>query len=123
MALDDLVRAGKARTYGLSTYPAWQTVEAMWTSDRRNLHAPVCLQVRYNMVARQIETEILPAAQRFGLSLVVFGPLAGGLLTPATSRNRAYAGERRWGRGVHSLAACRRGTARGGRCRMGPVAV
>jgi aryl-alcohol dehydrogenase-like predicted oxidoreductase len=100
MTLDDLVRSGKARTYGLSTYPAWATVHALWTADRRNLHSPVCLQVRYSMVARQVETEIVPTALRFGLSLVVFSPLAGGLLTAAVSRHRPYRGEVRWGGGT-----------------------
>jgi 1-deoxyxylulose-5-phosphate synthase len=109
MTLDDLVRAGKARCYGLSTYPAWQSVEALWVSDRRNLNAPACLQVRYSMVARQVETEIVPAALRFGLSLVAFSPLGGGLLAPAAMRNRVYAGEKRWGGGAftesqHALA-------------------
>ena len=100
MTLDDLVRSGKTRCYGLSTYPAWQSVEALWVSDRRNLCRPACLQVRYSMAARQAETEILPAALRFGLSLVAFSPLAGGLLSPAAVRNRVYAGEKRWGGGA-----------------------
>jgi aryl-alcohol dehydrogenase-like predicted oxidoreductase len=100
MTLDDLVRSGKARCYGLSTYPAWQSVEALWVSDRRNLHRPACLQVRYNMAARQVETEIVPAAVRFGMSLVAFSPLGGGLLAPAAVRNRVYAGEKRWGGGA-----------------------
>lgn len=97
MTLDGLVRSGKARTYGLSTFPAWATVHALWTADRRNLHSPVCLQVRYSMVARAVEAEIVPAARRFGLSLVVFSPLAGGLLTAAASRHQRYRGEMRWG--------------------------
>jgi 1-deoxyxylulose-5-phosphate synthase len=111
MTLDDLVRSGKTRSYGLSTYPAWQTVEALWTSDRRNLHAPACLQVRYNLVARQVEAEIVPLALRFGLSLVVFSPLAGGLLTSAANRSRPYVGETRWGGGAFTgsqLAAAAR---------------
>ena len=99
MTLDDLVRSGKARSYGLSTFPAWQSVEALWVGDRRNLCRPACLQVRYNMAARQVETEIVPAALRFGLSLVVFSPLAGGLLATAAKRNRPFAGEKRWGGG------------------------
>jgi aryl-alcohol dehydrogenase-like predicted oxidoreductase len=100
MTLDDLVRSGKTRAYGLSTYPAWATVHALWTADRRHLHSPVCLQVRYNLVARQVETEIVPTARQFGLSLVVFSPLAGGLLTTAASRHRPYRGELRWGGGA-----------------------
>ncbi len=97
--LDDLVRAGKTRSYGLSTYPAWQTMQALWVCDRRNLRTPACLQVRYNLVARQVETEIVPLAATFGLSLVAFSPIAGGLLTSALERERPYAGEARWGGG------------------------
>jgi 1-deoxyxylulose-5-phosphate synthase len=111
MTLDGLVRSGKTRSYGLSTYPAWSSVHALWTSDKRNLHPPVCLQVRYSMVARQVETEIVPAALAFGLSLVVFSPLAGGLLTSAPSRQEPYRGEVRWGGGAFTesqLAAARR---------------
>ncbi len=100
MTLDGLVRSGKTRSYGLSTYPAWGSVHALWVSDKRNLHPPVCLQVRYSMVARQVETEIVPAALQFGLSLVVFSPLAGGLLTAAPSRESRYRGEVRWGGGA-----------------------
>ena len=97
--LDELVRAGKTRSYGLSTYPAWQTMQALWVCDRRNLRTPACLQVRYNLVARQVETEIAPLADAFGLSLVAFSPIAGGLLTSARERARPYAGETRWGGG------------------------
>lgn len=98
--LDELVRAGKTRSYGLSTYPAWQTMHALWLCDKRNLRTPACLQVRYNLVARQVETEIIPLAASFGLSLVAFSPLGGGLLTSSKERERPYAGETRWGGGA-----------------------
>ena len=96
-ALDDLVRAGKTRSWALSTFPAWQTMQALWISDQRSLLPPVCLQVRYSMVARQVETEIVPVAREFGLSLVVFSPLAGGLLAGRAARERDWSGEKRWG--------------------------
>jgi aryl-alcohol dehydrogenase-like predicted oxidoreductase len=95
--LDDLVRSGKARSYGLST---WQTMQALWICDRRNLRPPVCLQVRYSLVARQVEAEIVPVATNFGPSLVAFSPIAGGLLTRASDRQRPYLGEARWGGGA-----------------------
>ncbi|MDA8290139.1 MAG: aldo/keto reductase [Actinomycetota bacterium] len=98
--LDELVRSGKTRTYGLSTYPAWQTMHALWICDRRNLRTPACLQVRYNLVARQVESEIAPLAGEFGLSLLAFSPIAGGLLTTAEARERPYTGETRWGGGA-----------------------
>lgn len=97
--LNDFVWSGKARSYALSTFPAWQTMQALWTSDKRNLLPPSCLQVRYSMVARQVETEIVPVAREYGLSLVVFSPLAGGLLAGPRSRSRDWAGETRWGGG------------------------
>ena len=128
MTLDDLVRSGKTRAYGLSTYPAWASVHALWTADRRNLHPPVCLQVRYSMVARQVETEVVPAARQFGLSLVVFSPLAGGLLTAAASRERPYRGEARWGGGAftesqHAAARQLEVTARAWGCSTAQLAL
>lgn len=104
LVLDELVRAGKTRTYGLSTYPAWQTMHALWTCDRRNLRAPSCLQVRYNLVARQVETDVVPLAREFGLALLAFSPIAGGLLTTAEERQRPYAGETRWGGGAFTAS-------------------
>jgi aryl-alcohol dehydrogenase-like predicted oxidoreductase len=97
--LNDFVWSGKARSYALSTFPAWQTMQALWTSDKRNLLPPACLQVRYSMVARQVEAEIVPVAREYGLSLVVFSPLAGGLLAGAGARSKDWAGETRWGGG------------------------
>ena len=99
-ALDDLIRAGKTRSWALSTFPAWQTMHALWISDHRNLLPPVCLQVRYSMVARQVETEIIPVAREFDLSLIVFSPLAGGLLAGRVARERDWSGEKRWGGGA-----------------------
>jgi aryl-alcohol dehydrogenase-like predicted oxidoreductase len=97
MTLDHLVDQGKAMSYGLSTYPAWQTVQALWHCHEHHLLPPACLQVRYNLVARQVEAEILPAARHWGLSVVAFSPLAGGLLTGEAARSRPYIGETRWG--------------------------
>ncbi|MEU7837826.1 aldo/keto reductase [Nonomuraea sp. NPDC049129] len=98
--LDDLVRQGKARHAALSTYPAWETVQALWICSARNLHGPVCAQVRYNLFDRTPETELVPACLRLGLSLVAFSPLNGGLL--AGTGGREYSGERRWGGGGFS---------------------
>lgn len=102
--LDDLARAGKTRSYGLSTYPAWQTMHALWLCDRRNLRAPSCLQVRYNLVARQPESDLVPLAREFGLAILAFSPIAGGLLTTAVDRQRPYAGEIRWGGGAFTAS-------------------
>ncbi|MGP3960198.1 aldo/keto reductase [Nonomuraea sp. 3N208] len=108
-ALDDLVRQGKVRYAALSTYPAWETVRALWICAERNLHAPVCAQVRYNLFDRTPEVELVPACRSLGLSIVAFSPLNGGLLAGAAGRE--FSGERRWGGGgfapEHLAAAAR----------------
>lgn len=60
-AFDDLVRQGKVRYAGLSTFPAWQMTEALWTSDRLGLNAPVCNQASYSLATRSAERELVPA--------------------------------------------------------------
>lgn len=96
-AFDDLRRQGKIRYAGLSTYPAWQTVEAAWLCDRLGLAPPACVQIAYNLAHRLAEREILPACRRLGLGVTVFSPLAGGLLAGPAVRQRPVAGGRRWG--------------------------
>ncbi len=80
-ALDDLVRAGKVRYIGCSNFSAWQTLEALWTSDRHGLAGFVSSQPRYNLLFRMIEDEVLPACRAHGLGVLAYNPLAGGLLT------------------------------------------
>ncbi len=95
-AFDDLLSAGKVRAIGLSNYPAWLTVEALWIADRRNFASPVCVQSLYNLLARDVEHELVPACARHGLSLVTYSPLAGGVLTGkyAPGRRRPIAAPR-----------------------------
>ena len=94
---DDLIRQGTIRYAALSTFPAWQIVEALWTCDRLGLHAPVCLQTQYNLASREVEREIVPACRKYGLTLTLFSPLAGGLLAGTTAARRPVAGAARWG--------------------------
>jgi 1-deoxyxylulose-5-phosphate synthase len=94
---DDLVRQGKLRYYALSTYPAWQVVEALWKADRIGASAPACLQVQYNLARRDPELDIVPICRANTLSLTVFSPLAGGLLAGSSKRNEEFVGRRRWG--------------------------
>jgi len=96
-AFDDLVRAGTVRYAALSTFPAWQTAEALGICERLGLHAPVCCQLPYNLAQRGIEREHVPACLRFGLGITVFSPLAGGLLAGMETVRRPIAGSRRWG--------------------------
>ena len=80
-ALDDLVRDGKVRYIGTSTYAAWQFVEALWVSKEYGLNRFVTEQSPYNILDRRIERELLPMAQTYGVGILPWSPLAGGLLT------------------------------------------
>lgn len=80
-ALDDLVHAGKVRYIGCSNFPAWLLATALWTSDKYNLARFESTQPRYNMLFRMIEDEIVPLCQAHGVGIMVYNPLAGGMLT------------------------------------------
>src|SRR4051794_6536220 len=80
-ALDGLVRAGKVRYLGTSTFAAWQVVEALWASKELGLNRFVCEQPPYNLLDRRIEQELIPMAQTFGIATIPWSPLAGGLLS------------------------------------------
>lgn len=80
-ALDDLVRNGKVRYIGCSNFTAWQLVWSLWASDRHDLASFVSVQPRYSLVDRSIEKELLPACQQFGVGIIPYSPLAGGVLT------------------------------------------
>ena len=80
-ALDDLVRAGKARHIGCSNLSAAEVVAAQDTSQRHGLAAFICCQDQYSLVARDIEAKLMPAMATRGLSLLPYFPLASGLLT------------------------------------------
>jgi aryl-alcohol dehydrogenase-like predicted oxidoreductase len=80
-AFDDLVRAGKVRYVGCSNYPAWRLAEALRAAERLGLEGYVSLQPRYNLLYREIETELLPLCRSAGLGVLVYNPLAGGFLS------------------------------------------
>jgi aryl-alcohol dehydrogenase-like predicted oxidoreductase len=86
-AMDDLVRSGKVRYIGTSTYAAWQLVESLWASKEYGLNRFVCEQPPYNLLDRRIERELLPMAQSYGIGTIPWSPLAGGLLTGKYSRD------------------------------------
>jgi aryl-alcohol dehydrogenase-like predicted oxidoreductase len=94
-ALTDLVRQGKVRYVGTSSYPAYMLVEAMWISERRGLVAPVCEQPPYSIFVRHAELDVFPVAQRYGLGVLVWSPLAGGWLTGKYRAGRAFPEESR----------------------------
>lgn len=95
-ALDDLVRAGKVRYIGSSTFAAWQLVESLWVSKEYRLERFVCEQPPYNLLDRRIERELIPMAQAYGLALIPWSPLAGGLLTGKYHRNAPPPGDSRY---------------------------
>lgn len=87
-ALDDLIRSGKVRYIGTSTFGAWQCVEALWKSDQLGLNRFVCEQPPYNILDRRVERELFPMAQTYGYGIIPWSPLAGGLLTGKYRRNQ-----------------------------------
>ena len=82
-ALTDLVRQGKVRYLGSSTFPASAIVEAQWTADRRQRERFVCEQPPYSILVRGIEAEVLPICQKYGMGVIPWSPLAGGWLSGA----------------------------------------
>ncbi|MFE6027699.1 aldo/keto reductase [Streptomyces niveus] len=80
-ALTDLMRAGKVRAVGTSSFPASDIVEAQWIAERRGLARFRTEQPTYSILNRGIEREILPVCERYGMGALVWSPLAGGLLT------------------------------------------
>src|SRR3954470_9071663 len=80
-ALTDLVRAGKIRYFGSSTFPASQLVEAQWVAEARGRERFVTEQPPYSMLVRGIEAEVLPIAHQYGMGVIPWSPLAGGWLT------------------------------------------
>jgi aryl-alcohol dehydrogenase-like predicted oxidoreductase len=88
-ALDDLVRAGKVRYAGCSNYAGWQLMKALGIAERRGLTRFVSQQIHYTLQAREAEYELLPIAVDQGLGVLVWSPLAGGLLSGKYRRGEA----------------------------------
>jgi aryl-alcohol dehydrogenase-like predicted oxidoreductase len=86
-ALTDLIRAGKIRYAGSSTFPASQIVEAQWTAQRRGRERFVTEQPPYSLLVRGIETEILPVCQEYKMGVIPWSPLAGGWLSGRYRKN------------------------------------
>jgi aryl-alcohol dehydrogenase-like predicted oxidoreductase len=86
-ALGRLVEQGKVLAIGCSNYRAWQIADANWTSITRGLPRFVTAQNKYNLIEREAEAELLPACQHFGLRLIPYLPLAGGLLSGKYQRD------------------------------------
>lgn len=87
-ALTDLVRAGKIRAFGSSSFPASDIVEAQWVAERRGLQRFRTEQPTYSILNRGIEREVLPVCERYGMGTMVYSPLAGGMLTGRYRKGR-----------------------------------
>jgi len=112
--LDQFVRAGKIRYYGLSNFTGWQLTKAVHLARAMNVAGPVTLQPQYSLLAREIEWEIVPAVLDAGLGLLPWSPLGGGWLSGKYQRDQRPAGDTRLGddpnRGMEAYD--RRGTER-----------
>jgi len=93
-ALDDLIKAGKVRYIGGSMFPAWRIVESLWVAKELGLNRLICEQPAYHMLDRTAEREVIPAAQSFGLAVIPWGPLCGGLLSGKYGKNQDVEGAR-----------------------------
>jgi 1-deoxyxylulose-5-phosphate synthase len=79
-AYDDLVQSGKVRYIGTTTFPAWMVMEGLGISDRFGLARFVSEQPPYNLLDRRVENEMIPLCQKYGLAVLPWSPLAGGIL-------------------------------------------
>jgi len=100
-ALDDLVTQGKVRYYGCSNYNGWQITDAQWTARTDNLNGFISAQNRYSLLTRELEKDVVPVCEKFGLGILPYFPLESGMLTgkykkgedfPAGTRMQKWAG-------------------------------
>src|SRR5438876_1623564 len=94
-ALTDLVRDGKVRYLGSSTFPGHMIVEAQWVAERRGRERFVCEQPPYSILVRGIEADVLPVCERYGMGVIPWSPLAGGWLTGRYRRDQELPQSRR----------------------------
>jgi aryl-alcohol dehydrogenase-like predicted oxidoreductase len=88
-ALDDLVQSGKIRYIGASNFDAWHLCEAEWTSRDKSLNHFVSVQNYYNLLKRDIEREVTPCCEAYGVGIIPFFPLESGFLTGKYRRGTA----------------------------------
>jgi aryl-alcohol dehydrogenase-like predicted oxidoreductase len=94
--MDDLVRQGKVRYIGLSNFSAWRLATALGEARTLGTELPVVNQIGYNLVSREAEQDIIPAARHFGLSVTTYGSLNGGLLAGTDILSRPIVGLQRF---------------------------
>ena len=93
-ALDDLITQGKVRYIGCSNVPAWQVADSQWISKSLGINKFVSCQDEYSLLARDVEKELVPATEAYGLGILPYFPLASGLLTGKYKRNLLPEGTR-----------------------------
>lgn len=98
-AFDDLIRAGKVLYVGCSTHPAWMVMESLAISEKLGISRYISEQPPYNLLDRRIENELIPLAQKFGLAILPWSPLAGGILAGRYSTDDSYPDGSRAARG------------------------
>ena len=96
-ALDDLIRAGKVRYIGTSTFPSWRVIESFWVAKELGLNRFVSEQPPYHLLDRSIEREMIPMAQSYGLAIIPWSPLARGFLTGKYQRGEPIPENSRFG--------------------------
>src|SRR5882724_1165590 len=93
-AMDRLVKQGKVRYPASSNYSGWQVCRMQWIAEKNSYKPAWITQPMYNLLARGIEQEYLPMTREFGVSTVVYNPLAGGMLTGKQKSGAPIAGTR-----------------------------
>ena len=140
-AMDDLVRSGKVRYIGCCNHQAWQACKALWIADSLNATPYMCIQNMYNLLNRDLETEMFGLVREEGLGVMCYSPLAVGLLSGVYAPDEpppagtlwgtrlrgefCATDERRDGAGGHNAQAACIGVGQNActtRCRMGVVA-
>jgi aryl-alcohol dehydrogenase-like predicted oxidoreductase len=94
--MDDLVRQGKVRYFGLSNFSAWRTADTIGTARLLGCELPVVHQIGYNLVQRNAEQDVIPACEHYGLSVSTYGSLNGGLLAGTHVLQRPIVGLQRF---------------------------
>lgn len=106
-ALDDLIRAGKVRYIGTSSFASWQILESLWASKELGLNRFISEQPPYHLLDRSIERELIPLAQAYGLAILPWSPLARGFLSGKYRRGEDIPGDSRIARDMQGPFAAR----------------
>jgi aryl-alcohol dehydrogenase-like predicted oxidoreductase len=93
-SLDGMIRSGKVRYAACSNYASWQVGQMQWIAEKNGYKSIRIAQPMYNLIARGIEPEFVPMAAQFGVAILAYNPLAGGLLTGKHAASQPANGSR-----------------------------